>query len=122
MLLQQVNISDGVSVTSQHVVKSKVHGFLVFPQYRIMALPPCCWTFLLKGETMKVRQIVEAGSVTSVYVSYTDELELGVEGGDIRISLSEDTMKQIHQRLGERLTSLAERRLKDAQELLAENE
>jgi hypothetical protein len=31
MLLQQVYISDGVSVTSQHVVKSKVHGFLVFP-------------------------------------------------------------------------------------------
>lgn len=71
---------------------------------------------------MKVRQIVEAGSVTSVYVSYADELELGVEGGEIKISLSEETMKQLHRRLGERLTSLAERRLKDAQELLAENE
>ena len=71
---------------------------------------------------MKVRQIVEAGSVTSVYLSYADELELGVDGGQIRISLSEDTMKEMHKRLGEKLTALAERRLKDAQELLAENE
>ena len=71
---------------------------------------------------MKVRQIVEAGSVTSVYVSYADELELRVDGGEIKISLSEETMKQLHRRLGERLTNLAERRLKDAQELLAENE
>ena len=68
---------------------------------------------------MKVRQIVEAGSVTSVYVSYADELELRVDGGEIKISLSEETMKQLHRRLGERLTSLSERRLKDAQELLA---
>jgi hypothetical protein len=71
---------------------------------------------------MKVRQIVEAGSVTSVYLSYTNELELGVDGGEIRISLSEDTMQKIHQRLGEKLTTLAEERLKDAQELLAKNE
>ena len=71
---------------------------------------------------MKVRQIVEAGSVTSVYLSYADELELGVDGGQIRISLSEDTMKEMHKRLGEKLTALAERRLKDAQELLAKNE
>ena len=45
---------------------------------------------------MKVRQIVEAGSVTSVYVSYADELEFRVDGGDIKISLSEETMMQLH--------------------------
>ena len=74
---------------------------------------------------MKVRQVIEAGPVSNFYMSsWTDnEMELTFEGGEIKLNLPEDVMKRLHQRLGEKLTKLAEERLADAKELVeTENE
>ena len=74
---------------------------------------------------MKVRQIIEAGEVKNFYMSsWTDkELELTFEGGEIKLSLPEDVMKRLHQRLDETLKKLAEDRLADAKQLVeTENE
>jgi len=68
---------------------------------------------------MKVRQIIEAGPVKSFYMSsWTDnELELHVDGGEIKTSLPEDVMKRLHKSLGEKLTTLAKKRVDEAKEL-----
>jgi hypothetical protein len=51
--------------------------------------------------------------------SWTDnEMELTFEGGEIKLSLPEDVMKRLHQRLGEKLTNLAEKRLTEAKEMV----
>ena len=74
---------------------------------------------------MKVRQIIEAGPVKNFYMSsWSDnELELTFEGGEIKLSLPEDIMKRLHQRLGEKLTKLTEERLAEAKEMVeTENE
>jgi len=69
---------------------------------------------------MKVKQVVEAGPVSSFYMSsWTDnEMELTVEGGEIKLSLPEGVMKRLHQCLGEKLTALAEKRLTEAKEMV----
>ena len=69
---------------------------------------------------MKVTQIIEAGQVKNFYMSsWTDnEMELTFEGGEIKLSLPEDVMKRLHQRLGEKLTNLAEKRLTEAKEMV----
>jgi len=69
---------------------------------------------------MKVTQVIEAGPVSSFYMSsWTDnEMELTVEGGEIKLSLPEGVMKRLHQCLGEKLTALAEKRLKEAKEMV----
>ena len=71
-------------------------------------------------DSMKVRQIIEAGQVKDFYMSsWTDnEMELTFEGGEIKLSLPEDVMKRLHQRLGEKLTNLAEKRLTEAKEMV----
>ena len=68
---------------------------------------------------MKVRQIIEAGPVKSFYMSsWTDnEQELHVDGGEIKTSLPEDVMKRLHKSLGEKLTTLAKKRVDEAKEL-----
>tara|TARA_Y100000296_G_C4948554_1_gene145069 strand:- start:44 stop:268 length:225 start_codon:yes stop_codon:yes gene_type:complete len=69
---------------------------------------------------MKVRQIIEAGQVKNFYMSsWTDnQLELTFEGGEIKLSLPEDIMKRLHQRLDETLKKLTEQRLADAKQLV----
>ena len=69
---------------------------------------------------MKVRQVIEAGPVSNFYMSSwaDNEMELTFEGGEIKLSLPEDVMKRLHQRLGEKLTNLAEKRLTEAKEMV----
>ena len=70
---------------------------------------------------MKVRQVIEAGPVSGFYMSSwngDNEMELTFEGGEIKLSLPEDVMKRLHQRLGEKLTNLAEKRLTEAKEIV----
>ena len=69
---------------------------------------------------MKVTQIIEAGEVKTFYMSSwnDNEIELTVEGGEIKLSLPEGVMKRLHQCLGEKLTALAEKRLTEAKEMV----
>lgn len=74
---------------------------------------------------MKISQIIEAGPVKNFYMSsWTDnELELHVDGGEIKTSLPEDVMKRLHRSLGEKLTTLAKKRVDEAKEMVeTENE
>ena len=68
---------------------------------------------------MKIETIINAGPVSSVYLSSwgDGELELTVKDGSIKLELSEEIMKRLHERLGEKLTSLAQKRLEQAKQL-----
>ena len=57
---------------------------------------------------MKVHQVVEAGKVTSSYMSsYNNSLQLTVEGGhEITVVLGEDCLRDLANRLNERLESI----------------
>lgn len=69
---------------------------------------------------MKITQIVEAGEVKTFYMSsWSDnQVELTVDGGEIKISLPESVMKRMHKEFGENLTALAEKRLTEAKEMV----
>jgi predicted transcriptional regulator len=69
---------------------------------------------------MKVTQVIEAGEVKTFYMSsWSDnQVELTVEGGEIKISLPESVMKRMHKEFGEKLTALAEKRLTEAKEMV----
>ena len=71
---------------------------------------------------MKVSTVIEAGSVTSFYMSgwRDNELEMQVSGGTVKVNLSENVIKNLHQRLGEKLTDLAEKRIQEAKEAVEE--
>ena len=51
---------------------------------------------------MKIETIINAGPVGSVYLSSwgDGELELTVKDGSIKVELSEEIMKRLHERLG----------------------
>lgn len=72
---------------------------------------------------MKVTQVIEVGPVKGYYVSsfHNDqgynELEFQFEGAELKTSMSEDFMKRLHKSLGEKLTTLAKRRVDEAKEL-----
>tara|TARA_Y100000004_G_C8888200_1_gene400783 strand:- start:871 stop:1104 length:234 start_codon:yes stop_codon:yes gene_type:complete len=68
---------------------------------------------------MKIETIINAGPVSSVYLSSwgDGELELTVKDGSIKVELSEEIMKRLHERLGEKLTGLAQKRLEQAKQL-----
>lgn len=73
--------------------------------------------------TMKISQTVDAGRVTSTYMSSWRDNELELNFGDdnkVTCNLPEDIMEQLHKQLGERLTDLAEKRLEAAKELVTE--
>ena len=67
---------------------------------------------------MKVSTVIEAGSVQSFYMANwnDNELEMQVSGGTVKVNLSEDVIKNLHKRLGERLTDLAVKRIEAARE------
>ena len=71
---------------------------------------------------MKVSTVIEAGSVESFYMSsWSDnELEMQVSGGTVKVNLPENVIKNLHKRLGEGLTDLAEKRLQEAKEAVEE--
>jgi len=57
---------------------------------------------------MEVKQVVDAGKVTSSYMSsYNNSLQLTVEGGhEINVKLPEDCLRDLANRLNERLESI----------------
>jgi len=72
---------------------------------------------------MKISQTIDAGRVTSIYMSSWKDNELELHFGDdnkVTCSLPEDIMERLHKQLGEKLTDLAEKRLEAAKELVTE--
>ena len=72
---------------------------------------------------MKISQTVDFGQVENTFVSTwkTDnEIELRKGEDKVIFTMSEEVMKQLHKRLGDKLTSIAAERLAQAKELAQE--
>ena len=72
---------------------------------------------------MKISQTVDFGQVENTFVSTwksDNEIELRKGEDKVVFTMSEEVMKQLHKRLGDKLTSIAAERLAQAKELTQE--
>ena len=59
---------------------------------------------------MQVKQVVEAGNVESTYV-WSNSIEFNVEGGEVKLNLTNDRMIRLHKQLTERVKNIQEEQL-----------
>ena len=78
---------------------------------------------------MKISQTVDFGQISHTYMStWKDDNEVELFAGEDKVvfTMSEETMKQLHKKLGDKLTELAASRVEEAhkiaQEELSEDE
>ena len=74
---------------------------------------------------MKISQTIEVGQITTTYVSsWKSDNEVELYAGDDKLvfSMSEEVMKQLHKKLGDKLTQNAHERFEAAKELLPQQE
>ena len=72
---------------------------------------------------MKISQTVEFGQITHTYMStWKDDNEVELYAGEDKVvfTMSEETMKQLHKRLGDKLTELAASRIEEAHKIAQE--
>ena len=72
---------------------------------------------------MKISQTIEVGQVNTTYVSSwksDNEVELYAGADKVVFTMSEEVMKQLHKKLGEKLTQIADERLDEAQQMMKE--
>ena len=72
---------------------------------------------------MQISQTVSFGQVENTFVSSwncDNEIELRKGEDKVIFTMSEEVMKQLHKRLGDKLTSVAAERLAQAKELAQE--
>ena len=73
---------------------------------------------------MKISQTVEFGQVDSTYLStWKSDNEIELRNGEDKVvfTVSEEVMKQLHKKLGDKLTDIAQKRLQEAQQLAEES-
>ena len=74
---------------------------------------------------MQISQTVEFGQISHSYMStWKDDNEVELYAGEDKVvfTMSEEVMKQLHKKLGDKLTELAAARLEDAQKLTLDGE
>ena len=74
---------------------------------------------------MKISQKIEVGQIDGAYVSgwkSDNEVELHAGNDTVVFSMTEDVMKQLHKKLGDKLTQIASERFEAAKELLPQEE
>ena len=74
---------------------------------------------------MQISQTVDFGQISHTYMStWKDNNEVELYAGEDKVvfTMSEETMKQLHKKLGDKLTELAAARLEDAQKLTLDGE
>jgi hypothetical protein len=71
---------------------------------------------------MKVSQVIEAKSVTSVYIGWRNTLQLTVDGGELNITLDESSIRSIANVLNNKIAELDEEKAEEARKLAAEPE
>ena len=72
---------------------------------------------------MKISQKVEFGQIDHTYLSSwksDNEVELHKDDDVVVFTMTEEVMKQLHKKLGEKLTSLAADRIEEAHKLAQE--
>ena len=70
---------------------------------------------------MKISQTIEVGQVNTTYVSsWKSDNEVELYAGDDKVvfTMSEEVMKQLHKKLGEKLTQIADERLDEAEQMM----
>ena len=72
---------------------------------------------------MKISQTVEFGQISHTYMStWKDNNEVELYAGEDKVvfTMSEEVMKQLHKKLGDKLTELAASRIEEAHKLAQE--
>ena len=72
---------------------------------------------------MKISQTIEVGQINTTYVSsWKSDNEVELYAGDDKVvfTMSEEVMKQLHKKLGEKLTQLAADRIEEAHKVAQE--
>ena len=72
---------------------------------------------------MKISKKIEIGQIDHTYMSsWKDDNEVELYKGDdtVVFTMSEDVMKQLHKKLGDKLTQIAAERLEAAKQLAQE--
>ncbi len=71
---------------------------------------------------MKVSRIIEAKSVSHVYYGWHNELQLTVDGGELKIKLDESSLRAMASVLNDKIAEQDEEKAEEARELAAEKE
>ena len=71
---------------------------------------------------MKVSQVIEAKSVTSIYMGWRNELQLTVEGGQLNITMDESSIRNLANVLNEKVKEQDKEKAEEARKLAAEQE
>ena len=71
---------------------------------------------------MKVSRVIEAKSVTNVYMGWRNELQLTVEGGQLNITMDESSIRNLANVLNDKIEEQEKEKAEEAQKLAAEKE
>ena len=69
---------------------------------------------------MKVSRVIEAKSVTTVYMGWRNELQLTVEGGELHIAMDEGSIRNLANVLNNKIAELDEEKAEEARKLTAD--
>ena len=69
---------------------------------------------------VKVSRVIEAKNVSNVYYGWHNELQLTVEGGELKISLDESSLRAIAQVINNKIAEQDEEKAEAAAEAAAE--
>ena len=71
---------------------------------------------------MKVSRIIEAKTVTHAYYGWHNELQLTVDGGELKIKLDESSLRAIASVLNNKIAEQEEEKAEEAKVLAAKKE
>ena len=69
---------------------------------------------------MKVSRVIEAKSVTNVYMGWRNELQLTVEGGQLNITMDESSIRNLANVLNDKIEEQDKEKAEEAAEKAAE--
>jgi len=71
---------------------------------------------------VKVSRVIEAKNVSHVYYGWHNELQLTVEGGELKIQVDESSLRAIAQVVNNKIAEQDEEKAEEARKLAAEPE
>ena len=71
---------------------------------------------------MKVSRVIEAKNISHVYYGWHNELQLTVEGGELKIQVDESSLRAIAQVCNKKIAEQDEEKAEEARKLAAEPE
>ena len=70
---------------------------------------------------VKVSRVIEAKNISHVYMGWSNELKLTVEGGQLNIEMDESSLRAIAQVVNKKIVEQDEEKVEAAAELAAES-